>query len=103
MDTLGKILHVNFLRYSHWFMSIRISQMKNHSISVGQARCYTSIVAKNLYTDTIKARTKFYNTTLPYDTFFTKSDISTRDYQVDKLTREFNNNYRACIGSFIYL
>ena len=25
VDTVGKIFHVNFLRYAHWFMSIRIS------------------------------------------------------------------------------
>ena len=24
VDTLGKIIHVNFLGYAHWFMSIRI-------------------------------------------------------------------------------
>ena len=46
VDTLGKIFHVNFLGYSHWFMSIRISQLKDHSISVDQARYSTSIVAK---------------------------------------------------------
>ena len=34
VDTLGKIFHVNFLEYAHWFMTIRISQMKDHSISV---------------------------------------------------------------------
>ena len=34
---------------------------------------------------------------------FTKADAYTSDEQVDKLTREFNINYRACIGSFIYL
>ena len=45
-DTLGKILHVNLLGYAHWFMSIRISQMKDHSISVDQDRYVTSIVAK---------------------------------------------------------
>ena len=48
VDTLGKIFHVNFLGYAHWFMSIIISQMKDHSISVDQARCATSIVAKIL-------------------------------------------------------
>ena len=32
VDTLGKIFHVNFLGYAHWFMSIRISQLKDHSI-----------------------------------------------------------------------
>ena len=26
VDTLGKRFHVNFLGFSHWFMSIRISQ-----------------------------------------------------------------------------
>ena len=34
VDTLGNRFHVNFLGYAHWFMSIRISQMKDHSISV---------------------------------------------------------------------
>ena len=34
---------------------------------------------------------------------FTKSDASTSDEKVDKLTREFNIHYRACIGSLIYL
>ena len=34
---------------------------------------------------------------------FTKADASTSDEQVDKLTREFNIYYRACIGSLINL
>ena len=46
VDTLGKIIHVNFLGYAHWFMSIIISQIKDHYISVDQARYNTSIVAK---------------------------------------------------------
>ena len=46
VDTLGKIFHVNLLGYAHWFMSIRISQMKDHYIYVDQARYATSIVAK---------------------------------------------------------
>ena len=37
-DTLGKRLNMNFLVYAHWFMSIRISQLKDHSISVDKAR-----------------------------------------------------------------
>ena len=31
-DDLGKRFHVNFLGYAHWFMSIRISQIKDHYI-----------------------------------------------------------------------
>ena len=46
VDTLGKILYVNFLGYAHWFMSIRISQMKDHSISMDQARYANYIVEK---------------------------------------------------------
>ena len=77
--------------------------MKDHSISVDKARYATSIVAKYLYTATVKACTKFYNTILPYDMIFIKADKSTSDEQVEKLTRGFNIHYRACIGSSIYV
>ena len=93
VDTIEKIFHVNFLGYAHWFMSIIICQMKDHSISVNQARYDTSIVEKYLDTATVKAITKFYNTTLPYDMIFTKDDTYTSDEQVDNLTREFNIHY----------
>ena len=89
--------------YAHWLMSIRIYQMKDHSISVDQARYATSIVTKYLDTTTLKASKKFYKTTLPSDMIFTKYDTSTSDEQVEKLTREFNIHYRACIGSLIYV
>ena len=32
VDTLGKRFHVNFLVFSHWFISISTSHMKYHSI-----------------------------------------------------------------------
>ena len=103
VDTLGKIFHVNFLVYAHWFMSIRISQMKDHYMSVDKAGYATSIVAKYLDTDTVKVSTKFYNTTLPADMVFIKECVSTSDEQVEKLTREYNIHYSACIGSLIYI
>ena len=84
-------------------MSIRISQMKDHSISVDQARYATSVVAKYLDTAIVKASTMFYKTTLPYDIIFTKADSSTSNEQVEKLTREFNIHYIACIGLLINL
>ena len=59
VDNLGKIFHVNFLGYAHWFMSIRISHMKDHSIFVDKARYATSIVAKYLDTATVKVSTNF--------------------------------------------
>ena len=103
VDTLGKRFHVNFLGFAHWFMSIRISQLKDHSISVDQARYATSIVANYLDTATVKLSNKFYKTTLSSDMIFTKEYVSTSDEQVESLTREYNIHYRACIGSLIYL
>ena len=103
VDTLGKIFHVKFLGYANLFMSIRISQMKGNSISVYQARYDTYTVAKYLDTATVKSSTKFYKTTFPSDMIFTKDDTSTSDEKVEKLTREFNIHYKACIGSLIYL
>ena len=86
VDTLGEKFHVNLLGYAHWFMSIRISQFKDNSIYVDQARYATSIVAKYLDTAKVKVRTKFYKTRLPADMIFTKEDVSNRDEQVGKLT-----------------
>ena len=60
VDTLGKRFHVNLLGYEHWFMSIRISQLNDHSISVDQARYATSIVAKYFYTATVKVSKTFF-------------------------------------------
>ena len=79
VDTLGKRFHVKFLGYAHWFMSIRIYQLKYHSISLDQSRYTTSIVEKYLDTATVKASTKFYKTTFTADIIFTKEDVSTSD------------------------
>ena len=83
--------------YAHWFMSIRIFQLKDHSIYVDQARYATYIVAKYLDAATVKVSNKFYKTTLPSDMIFTKEDVSTSYEQIEKLTREYNIHYRACI------
>ena len=72
VDTLGKRFHMKFLGFAHWFMSIRISQLKDHSISVYQYRYATSIFAKYLDTATVKVSNKFYKTKLPSDMIFTK-------------------------------
>ena len=62
---------MKFLGYAHWLMSISISQMKDHSISVDQARHSTSILAKYLDNTIVKVSTKFYKTTFRADLIFT--------------------------------
>ena len=63
-------------------MSIRISQLRDHSISVEQARYATSIVAKYLDTAKVKVSNNFYKTTMPADMIFTKEYFSTSDKQI---------------------
>ena len=85
MDTLGNIFHVKFLGYAHWFISVRISQMKYHSITVDQDIYATYTVANYLDTATVKTITQFYKTTFPSDIIFTKYDASKSNEQVEKL------------------
>ena len=94
---------MKFLGYAHWFRSIKISQLKDHSVSVDQDRCATSIVAKYSDTATVKVSKKFYKTTFLAEMILPKEDVSTSDEKFEKLTREYNIHYRACIGSLIYL
>ena len=56
--------------------------MKDHYISVYQARYATSIVEKYLDTASVKTIKKFYKTTLSSDIIFTKADASISDDQV---------------------
>ena len=55
------------LGYSHWFISISISQLKDYSISVYQAIYSRDVVSKYLDTATIKENSKFYKTTLTHN------------------------------------
>ena len=77
--------------------------MKDHSISVDQARYATYIVAKYLDTATVKTSIKFYNITFLYDMIFTKAGAYASDRKIEKSTREFNIQNRAYIGSLVYL
>ena len=61
--------------------------MKDHSISVHQARYDNYIVSKYLDSATVKTINKFYKTTLSSDMIFIKAGVSTSDEQVEKLTR----------------
>ena len=57
--------------------------MKDHSILVDQARHNTSVVDSV----TVNTSAKFYKTNFPSNIIFTKSDASTSDEKIEKLTR----------------
>ena len=103
MGTLGKRFHVKFLGYAHWFMSISISNIKIHSISVDQARYATAAVLKYLDTATIKENPILHKSTFPSDMLFTKEDASTSDKKVEALYIDYNIHYRYFLGSLIYI
>ena len=73
---------MDFLGFAHWFMSIRISQLKDNSIYVDQDRYATSIVAQYLDTATVKVSNKFYKTILPSYIIFTNEHVSASDEQI---------------------
>ena len=87
VGNLGKIFHVKFLVYAHWFILIRLSYMKDHSISVYQSSYVTYIVDKYMDTATVNTGKKFHKTIFPSDVIFTKDDVSISYGQVKKLTR----------------
>ena len=88
VGTLGNRFHVNFLGYSHWFISIRISQIKDYSISVDKDMYVTSSVSKYIDTSTTKENSEFHKTTLHHDMVFTKEDAYTSYEKVEALSRE---------------
>ena len=87
VDAPGKRFHVRFLGCENWFMSIRISKIKDHFISVDQARYANYIMDNYIGTATVNASTKFYKNTLSSDMIFPKDAASTSDDKVEKLTR----------------
>ena len=101
--TIVNRLRVNFLGFSNCFMSISISRIKDHYISVYQAIYDTSNTAKHLDIATVNKITKFYETTFPSEIIFPKKCVSTSDEKVVNLTKKFNIHYRDCIGSLINL
>ena len=71
-------------------MSISISQLKDHFISLDKAIYATSVVAKYIDTATVKKSTNFYMTTFPFDMIFNNNDVSTSDYEVEIFSMELN-------------
>ena len=75
VENLGKRFHVIFLGFAHLLMSISISQIKDHSISIYQYRYATFILDQYIDTATVKKRKIIYNTTFPYDMIFKNCDV----------------------------
>ena len=84
-------------------MSIIISQMKDHFISVDKTRYDTSIVVEYFDTATVKTSKNIYKTNFPSGLIFIKYYVSNSDEKFEKLTKELNIRYRAFIGSLVYL
>ena len=69
-------------------MSIRMTHIKDHYISIDQSKYAISVVEKYFDPATVKSSTNFYMTTFTYGMISTKADSSTSDDRVDKFSRE---------------
>ena len=63
-DTLSKIFEVEFLGQAHWYLSARIYQDADFSLTLDQARCYKAIVNRFLEKAGAK-KPRFHSTILP--------------------------------------
>ena len=98
VDKPGYIFHVNFLGYTHWFIYIIISHLKDQYISVDQNGYDTSFIAKHSDNSTIKENSKLHRTNLPHGMILTKEDTSTSYGKVEFLCIQYNIHYRAYMG-----
>ena len=84
-------------------MSIRISKIKEYSISVDQVRYTPAVVSTYINTVTIKENSEYHNTNLPHDMVFSKEDISSSDSEEEVLYIEYKTHHRACVVSLTYI
>ena len=84
-------------------MSIRILQIRDHSISVDQEMYATYVLENYLETDTIKENSKFHRNTVPHNMIFIKKYDSTRNEKAEILYRAYNIQYINVLGQIIYL
>ncbi|MGH3054708.1 MAG: reverse transcriptase domain-containing protein, partial [Gaiellaceae bacterium] len=87
---------------AHWFLSLRITQGADYSITIDQSRYAKAITLR--YTDKVNTHMKdHYNRTLPPDWIASKNDCTTSPDDSAMLEKFYNINYRSCTGALIYL
>lgn len=91
----------------HWFLNARVTQHANFDTTVDQARYAASIIQRYLpNAETIKisdADKRKYGAPLPSEFEFTKEDNSESVADVKQLESEFGFEFRAVVGSLLWL
>ena len=94
---------VDFKGQADWYLSVHITQHENFDITIDQNHYAQSVLKRFLNAAKVKESRKFYNTPLPCD-FIATSDLQAKDEkESEKIQKEYNIDYRACIGCLLYL
>ncbi|MGH7954596.1 MAG: reverse transcriptase domain-containing protein, partial [Gloeomargaritales cyanobacterium] len=99
---LSSRFKAEFMGQAHWFLSIRITQSADYSISIDQSRYAKAITLR--YTDKINTHLQnSYDRILPPGWIASKEDRSSSAGESKKLESFYNIDYRSCTGALIYL
>ncbi|MGH7954439.1 MAG: reverse transcriptase domain-containing protein [Gloeomargaritales cyanobacterium] len=99
---LSQRFKAEFLGQAHWFLSLRITQAADFSITVDQSRYAKAITRR--YTDQLNTHLfSKYNRTLPPNWIASKEDCSITNQDSANLENYYNLDYQSCTGALIYL
>ena len=88
---------------AQWYLSICIQQHKNFDISINQDRYVQSILKRFLPHVKVKQDNRRHPTPLPSTFVPTTDDLAPTTEKAIELQKQYNIDYRACIGCLLYL
>ena len=102
-ESLTSLIDIKYLGQAHWYLSTRISQGQDFTITIDQSRYSHSIVQRFLDVAGDKKVLKHHSCPLPQDCMPSIDDCSKSLEIVLKMQEEYNIDYASCIGALIYL
>ena len=88
---------------AQWYLSICIQQHKNFDITINQDRYVQSILKRFLPHVKVKQDNRRHPTPLPSTFVPTNDDLAPTTEEAVELQKQYNIDYRACIGCLLYL
>ncbi|MGH7954479.1 MAG: hypothetical protein ACREOZ_00810, partial [Gloeomargaritales cyanobacterium] len=91
-----------FMGQAHWFLSLRITQATDFSITIDQSRYAKAITLR--YTDKLNIPMQDkYDRTLPRDWVASKEDCCSSASESTAMEKHYNLDYRSCTDALIHL
>ena len=100
---LAKRFDVEFLGRVHWYLSCRIRQDIDYSITIDQSRYAKAIVKQFLESAGTAEDSRTYDSPLPTDFVATADDKAKTLEDSQALQKQYRIDYGSCVGCYIYL